>query len=283
MNLSRWMPLPIILGGISLLSAGPIGALGSGQSDSRLTTSSANIGGTAPVARVTAAAASPTAASSSIAYSNNFAGYLATTPSGATTVSARITVPTVTCPAGSGVTIYPAMQWSGSAGMASGAQVSTCSGGSVSNPTFQLALSPNGKRPLFALLPSSPGDSLSVTITYTPSNGRTTVVGQDITSGLSANVSGFLTGTTPAAPRNLTVGTIVSGPGSPPYSPLPRFSTITYSGVQATTPTPAGTVTSTLASMNPTRANMFNGTTLQVSATAIDSTGRTFATVWNHA
>ena len=240
-------------------------------------TAGLGLGAGALVLSVTPAGA--TATTTGIVHTGNFAGYTASTPAGTTSVTTRMRVPTLSnCPATGSVTILPNLNWGDTSGdSAFGIAVESCNNGTVTSAIVEAGVQ-TGTTPTITTLPASAGDAVSVSISYSASTGRITVHVTDTTKATKTSASKIWA----SAPQALAVGTSVSGSaGAPPYSPLPSFQTLSFSGVEAHGA--AGTAPTALAAMAPARFEIYDGTTLQVATTAINSTtGTSFSTHFHH-
>ena len=124
--------------------------------------------------------------------SQSQAGYVGSAQTPFTTGSARITVPTVTCPATGTYSGAITVQWNGDgAGGAGLAQLSisiSCTEGTLVMTGGIAESDPTGTG--FRRLSVSPGDVLQGSLTYTPASGLIRVSGKNITTGQVVSETG---------------------------------------------------------------------------------------------
>jgi hypothetical protein len=225
-------------------------------------------------------AATPAASASNplIAQSPGFAGYNATAPSAITMFSGSIKMPTVTCPLTGGPSSFGAnveiQDTSGNiAAFTVGGQCSPMNGGppTISPASIQLVSNFSPSLDAGASVGVVAGQTIHATITEHATTGFTSLTITNPTTRASGSAS------TPLVPSFTGVQAglqqfSLSGPGTS-FTPIPTFTMFSFIGLKFNG--------ATLATLNPTESEMYDGSTLQVATSAI-AAGGTFNTIFKH-
>jgi hypothetical protein len=215
------------------------------------------------------------AAPAGAATSPDSAGYTAMASSPITTFSGGITVPTPTCPGTGQVEMDMDISLIDSTtftGVQFDAYLS-CFDGQLASGFLDASVGfGSSSQGSLAAVSVSPGDVLKLSMVENATKGTTSVAVTNETTGFSATASGkVLPSLTQISAKTSFSGS--SGPGGT-ISPIPSFKSVKYSNLKFN-----GAFLST---MSPTKYNMYDGTVLQVSTTAISTTTGTFSTVFKH-
>lgn len=209
-------------------------------------------------------------------HSENIAGYVAFQKAAITAATGTINVPTVTCPGtgtvyiNGGVTLTDQRK-SAKYVVQMGWDIS-CTAGTVSYENGGVGFCPatGGYCPTYAYFPIAPGNSIQVSMSQDTATNTTTLTADNVTKHQTASCSMKLS----LLITETFVRTYTYGSSAGNVTPIPSFTGIHYGGFKLN-----GALLSTL---SPTKYEMYDGATLQVSTTAISSNG-TFSTLFEHA
>ena len=225
-------------------------------------------------------AAAPAASASSLpaVKSSNFAGYTASSSSAITTFSGGITLPNVTCPlTGPGSDFFAVAEIQDTSGniatLSVGGQCLPVNNGVPSLGPAQIAIYSNFSPSLDvgATVGVAEGQTVDATVTEQPGTGITSITITNPATKTSGSASTPLVPTFTSVEAGLQQNSF-SGPGS--FTPIPSFTSFKFHSLKFNG--------ATLATLSPTKSEMYDGPTLQVATSAISATG-TFATIFKHA
>ncbi len=205
----------------------------------------------------------------STVHSTSFAGYSASDPSPVTTFSGTLTVPAFTCPAAGQVYLDATVSMNSVTGQGADFGWSAyCYNGTANYESASVSVQDLASLLVGANIGIAPGQSVRATITQNAKSGKTTVAIKNLTTLASA------TGNTP---NLMSFSEITAGLSDQNYSgvgiTIPSFTKATFGSLLFNG--------ATLATLSPTKSNLYNGTTLQVATSAI-SAGGTFSAVFKH-
>lgn len=227
------------------------------------------LGASAGATLVMAGLASASWANVPLVKTTSQAGYTATDPNAITSFTGSMNVPTLTCPASGNINIFNEVDISGGGVFVEMGTQLFCSGGTADYNAGTAQF--DGSLSAASFVSISPGDSLKFSMTYAPASGLLTAKVTDNTKKTTGVVSGH-TGVvlqSVVAVTNITGSTGGGTSPIPSWTPSQHFNTLKFNGA----------LLSSLSSL--TKEQMYDGTTLQVAATAISAAG-SFSTVFKH-
>ncbi|MDQ1428781.1 MAG: hypothetical protein QOK39_2257, partial [Acidimicrobiaceae bacterium] len=173
--------------------------------------------------------------------------------------SGSLSSPTITCPATGQFTIMPEVRLTSPTHQASVSayEFLSCSNGSTFGGQFNASVTNAAGKSAFAGLQVAPGDSLRFRMTESGA-GVATVVVSNLTAGTTATAAANGVG----GLTEISAGTSLNAPAP---TPIPSSTPITFGGLRIGA--------STLSAFSTTESEIFNGTVLQVSTSAVATNG----------
>jgi hypothetical protein len=215
----------------------------------------------------------PAAATSAVVHTKNSAGYSATSPTGITSFTGTLNVPTITCPATGSLFMSVSVNLGGDS---SGSIVFTLDGNCSSGSLFGLDAaaffclsSTGGICEPEAHVAAAAGDVLNFSLSEHTSTSTSTVTVINPTEKQSSSASAH----TLLSEPSINAQTDISGSKPGNVTPIPSFTPIKFSNLKFN-----GEI---LSSFSPIKFEMYDGTTLQVATSSISSTG-TFTNTFKH-
>ena len=205
----------------------------------------------------------------STVHSTSFAGYQAYDPTPITTFSGTLTMPTFTCPPTGSFNFSAEVSLNSPAGQDGGMNWNTsCYNGTSQGSSASVYVLDAAAQLVGAEVGIAPGQSVQAAITPNTLTGRTTVTIKNLTT--SANAKG-------STPNLVSFNGVFAALSDGNYSgtgmAIPSFTKATFGKLLFNG--------ATLATLSPTRYDLYDGTTLQVATTPISASG-TFSTVFKH-
>lgn len=209
--------------------------------------------------------------SNTVVKTTNDAGYSAIDPSAITSFSGTISVPTITCPSTGDVYISAGVGLSGGSEVIPLAWSAFCYAGTLSFNDAEAGFCPEstGICDPFGTTAIAAGDSIKFSMKENEKTDMTTVTVDNVTEGQKGSA------TLASSPSftEISAETSITDSSSGSVTPIPSFTTINYGSLKFN-----GML---LSSLSPTEYKMYDGSTLQVSTSAINSKG-SFSTTFKH-
>jgi hypothetical protein len=214
----------------------------------------------------------PAVAAPAAVHAKDFAGYVATSPTGITSFTGSLTIPAITCPATGSPIMTVQVDLGGSSFQVLLGWQAHCASGSLSLPGASALFCSNSGQFCgpSAGVNAAPGDSIQFSMSENTKTTTTTVKLTNSTEkqNASASVQSLL-----SQPDIGVTTAFCCGNAQGNVTPIPSFTPIKFGNLKFN-----GAI---LSSFNPIREEMFDGTTLQVATSSVSSTG-SFTNTFKH-